>query len=522
MNSAMVWFTEDDLRAAAGEGSFRRGREYVDAVGDLRPTALGVRASVRGKDVYEVWLGRENDAVVAECACPFGLEGNFCKHCVAVGLAVLASPGPDVDVGAYLRSLDQRELVDLLLTQADRDPALYRQLVLRAGATGAPQVAVLRQQLDTALRTRGFVDGDYAVRARDVLDTVHDLVESGHAAEARPLARHAVELLTSAMGAVDDPAGTVNGVCRRAVKLYARACAAARPNPTKLAAWLFQLRLGWTTWPTIDIGDFAEPLGEAGMAAYRALVDNAWHALDDDADHTVLRTMREQLAKSSGDVDTLVGVLADGLPAPRAYREIIAVLRQAGRLADAIRWAERGVAETQDMSLTELLIESYVDGQRGDEAVELRKTALRQAPTRLCYTRLRDTAVSVDAWQGLRSWALDVLAAEPQELVGALLDEDEVGEAWQAAVKYDCVGVEVARRRGDTNPVEVLSAYRALVEQCLTRNTRDAYREAGVLLQELARMADRSGESVTEFVESLKTRHARKPALLDELRKAGF
>src|ERR1041384_5644891 len=148
----MVWFTEDDLRAAAGEGSFRRGREYVDAVGDLRPTALGVRASVRGKDVYEVWLGRQNDAMVAECACPFGLEGNFCKHCVAVGLALLASSGPDVDVGAYLRSLDQQELVDLLLTQADRDPALYRQLVLRAGATGAPQVAVLRQQLDAALR----------------------------------------------------------------------------------------------------------------------------------------------------------------------------------------------------------------------------------------------------------------------------------------------------------------------------------------------------------------------------------
>jgi uncharacterized Zn finger protein len=520
----MVWFTEDDLRAVAGDGSFRRGRDYVDAVGDLRPTALGVRASVRGKDVYEVWLGRENDGLVAECACPFGLEGNFCKHCVAVGLVLLAgsSSGPEVDLGAYLRSLDQRELVDLLLAQAERDPALCRQLVLRAGATGAPQVAVLRQQLDTALRVHGFVDGDYATRARDVLDTVRDLVESGHAAEARPLARHAVELLASAMGAVDDPAGTVNGVCRRAVKLYARACAAARPNPTKLAAWLFQLRLAWTTWPTIEVGDFAEPLGETGMAAYRALVDDAWHALDDDADHTVLRTMREQLAKSSGDVDTLVDVLSDGLPAPRAYREIMSVLRQAGRLAEAIRWAERGVAETRDLSLTELLIESYVDGRRGDDAVELRKSALRQAPTRLCYTRLRDTAVEAGLWSGLRSWALDVLAAEPPELVGALLDDDEVAEAWQAAVKYDCVAVEVARRRGETNPAEVLAAYRTLVEKCLTRSSRDAYREAGVLLQELAKMADQCGENVTEFVASLKTRHARKPALLDELRRAGF
>jgi uncharacterized Zn finger protein len=520
----MVWFTEDDLRAAAGEGSFRRGREYVEAVGELRPTALGVCASVRGKDVYEVWLGRGDDTLAGECGCPFGLEGNFCKHCVAVGLALLAEgPSvPDTDLGAYLHSLEQQELVDLLLAQAKRDPSLYRQLVLRSGTAGAPQVAVLRRQLDTALRVRGAVDGDYAARAKDVLDTVHDLVEAGHAAEARPLARHAVELLASAMGSVDDPVDTIAGVCRRAVKLYARACTAARPNPAKLAAWLFELRLGWTTWPTIDIGDFAEPLGETGMAAYRALVDEAWQALDDDDDPAVLRAMREQLARTSGDVDAMVEVLSDDLPAPRAYRDIVELLRLAGRLDEAIRWAERGVASTNDVTLTELLVESYVDGQRGDDAVELRKAALREARTRHCYARLRETAVEVKVWSGLRSWALDVLAADPPELVGALLDDGEVEEAWWVAVKADCVGVEVARQRCATHPEEVLPAYRSLVEACLSRGGRDAYREAGLLLRELAEAADRCGESVAEFVASLRTRHARKPALLDELRKAGF
>lgn len=520
----MAWFTEGDLRAAAGEGSFKRGREYVDAVGELRPTALGVRASVRGKDVYEVWLGRENDRLVGECECPFGLEGNFCKHCVAVGLVLLADgpAGADADLGAYLRSLDQQELVELLLEQANRDPALCRQLMLRAGTTGAPQVVVLRQQLDTALRVRGFVDGDYGARARQVLDTVQDLVESGHAAEARPLARHAVELLAAAMGSVDDPVGTVAGVCRRAVRLYARACTEARPNPTKLATWLFQLRLGWTTWPTIDIGDFTEPLGEAGAAAYRTLVNDAWQSLDDDEDHTVLRAMREQLAKTSGDVDAMVDVLSDDLPAVRAYRGIVEVLRHAGRLDEAIRWAERGVASTKDVSLTELLIQSYVDGQRGEDAVELRKATLREAPTRHCYALLRDTATKVRVWSGLRSWALDVLAAEPAELVGALLDDDEVAEAWQAAVKYDRMGAEVVRRWGEIHPEEVLPAYRSLVAEALSRNGRDAYREAGILLREFAATAERCGASVTEFVTSLKAKHARRPALLDELRKAGF
>ncbi|MCA1655847.1 MAG: hypothetical protein LC635_05285, partial [Pseudonocardiaceae bacterium] len=526
----MVWFTEDDLRSAAGAGSFRRGREYVAAVAELRPTALGVRAMVRGKDVYEVWLGRDDDALVAECGCPFGVEGNFCKHCVAVGLVLLAdgTPGPEADLGAYLRSLEPAELVDLLLAQAGRDPELYRVLVLRAGSTGTPQVAVLRRQLDTALRTRGFVAGPeltgYTARAREVLDTVRDLVDAGHAAEARLLARHAVELLAEAMTSVDDPAGAVAGVCRRSVGLYARACTAARPNPTKLAAWLFELRLAWTTWPAIDIGDFAEPLGETGMAAYRALVNDAWQALPDDSPHeAVLRAMREQLAKSSGDVDALVDVLSDGLPAPRAYREVVGVLRQAGRLAEAIRWAERGVAETRDLALAELLVESYVDGQRGDDAVELRKAELRAAPTRLCYARLRRTAVEVKVWSGLRPWALDVLAdREPAELVGALLDDDEIEEAWRAAVKYDCVAIEVVRRRCLTHPAEVLAAYRSLVVACLGRSGRDCYREAGRMLGELAEASSRCGESVDGFVAELKVRYARRPALLDELRKAGF
>jgi hypothetical protein len=332
------------------------------------------------------------------------------------------------------------------------------------------------------------------------------------------------------MGAVDDPAGTVAGVCRRAVKLYARACALARPNPAKLAAWLFQLRLTWPTWPTIDIGDFAEPLGETGLSAYRTLVDDAWHALDDnsdadsdsdnDSDSTVLRAMREQLAKTTGDVDALVDVLADGLPAVRSYREIVTALRYAGRLDEAIRWAERGVAETRDLSLTELLVESYLDGQRGDEAVELRKADHRSARSRLSYGRLCTTAVAAKVWTGVRPWALDVLP--PSEQVGALLDDGDVEQAWQTAVKHDCVGIDVVRQRAETHPTEVLASYGALVSECFSRGGRECYREGCLLLLEMAACAARCGESVDDFVASLRLTHARRPALLDELRRAGF
>lgn len=523
-----VWFTEDDLRAAAGDPSYQRGRDYVDAVTDVQPTAYGVRAAVRGSDPYEVWLGREGGGVAGECSCPYGAEGNFCKHCVAVGLVLLADGGhggPGVDeLESFLHTLSVSELADLLLTQAKRDPALYRRLALRsAGATGTPQVAVLRRQLDEALRVRTFQGAaDYATRARDALDTISDLIESGHAAEARPLARGAVERLTDALSQVDDSSAVV-AVCQRALRLYARACAAARPNPAKLAAWLFQLAKDGPGWPEVSPVDFAEALGDAGMAEYRALLHEAWR--EDPTDR--VRQLRESLAAAEGDVDALVDVLSDSLPAVRSYQRIVEVLRKAGRLTEAVSWAERGAAETDNPALAELLIQSYLDNQQGDEAVEQRKAVLRTTPTRLTYHRLKETATEVKMWTAVREWALNVLTAaatktDGTDLAGALLDDSEPAEAWQAAEKYGCTGttrLEVIRSRAATHPADTLPAYRELIEDRIEQGGRSCYREAAILLTELR---DAGPDEFDTYLAHLKQRHARRKALTNELTKAGL
>lgn len=521
-----AWFTEHDLRAAAGDPSYDRGRDYVDAVTDVAPTASGVRAAVRGSSQYEVWLGRDGTRLTGECSCPHGADGKFCKHCVAVGLVLLADGGhgTGVDLDAYLRTLSVSELADLLLSQAQRDPALYRRLALRAaGTAGAPQVAVLRRQLDEALRVRTYQSAaDYATRAREALDTIGDLIESGHAAEARPLARGAVERLTSALSEMDDPA--VVAVCQRALRLYARACAAARPNPAKLAAWLFQLAKDGPGWPEVSPVDYAEALGDAGMAEYRALLRSAWQA--DPTDR--IRQLRESLAAAEGDVDALVDVLSDGLPAVRSYQQIVEVLRRAGRLTEAVSWAERAVEETDNPALTELLIQSYLDNQQGDEAVEQRKAVLRTTPTRLTYNRLRQTATEVKMWTGLREWALNVLTAavaktlDGTDLVGALLDDEDPDEAWQAAEKYGCTGsthVEVLRSRAATHPADTLPAYRTLIETRIEQGGRTNYREATILLTELRAAGP---DEFDTYLAQLKQRHTRRKALTTELTRANL
>src|SRR5262245_49996087 len=84
--------TEADLRAAAGERSFERGTGYLRAVSGIELVGSQVMATVSGSADYLVVLTLP-DAVAGtslrgECGCPYGQEGFFCKHCVAVGLAL--------------------------------------------------------------------------------------------------------------------------------------------------------------------------------------------------------------------------------------------------------------------------------------------------------------------------------------------------------------------------------------------------------------------------------------------------
>ncbi|MFJ8159360.1 SWIM zinc finger domain-containing protein [Streptomyces sp. NPDC096136] len=87
-------FTENDLRRLAGSRSFNGGLGYRSAVSRLDVGDGAITATVDGTDAYEVELTEDEDGgLTGWCDCPYGREGNFCKHCVAVGLTVLGQAG---------------------------------------------------------------------------------------------------------------------------------------------------------------------------------------------------------------------------------------------------------------------------------------------------------------------------------------------------------------------------------------------------------------------------------------------
>jgi hypothetical protein len=109
------------------------------------------------------------------------------------------------------------------------------------------------------------VKREYSGRAREVAGAIADMIESGGAADAVPLARRAVERVTAAMLHMDDSSGIIGGDLRMLTALYARACRAAPPDPKQLAAWLVTSRLDGPGWPDIGLADFADALGQTGL-----------------------------------------------------------------------------------------------------------------------------------------------------------------------------------------------------------------------------------------------------------------
>jgi uncharacterized Zn finger protein len=131
---SVAGFTKEDVLALAGDKSFERGIEYIRAVTDLETDGEAVYATVQGNDLYAVELDVGPRGLSGSCDCPWGQEGNFCKHCVAVALVYEYDRDngrtlPNrTDLRSQLESLDHDDLVDLVMEVADGDREFRRRI----------------------------------------------------------------------------------------------------------------------------------------------------------------------------------------------------------------------------------------------------------------------------------------------------------------------------------------------------------------------------------------------------------
>lgn len=173
--------TRQNLSSLAGSRSFSRGEKYfeIGLVGPINEKNGMVSAKIHGSRIYETRLKvvRPSQGEVRldySCSCPVGHDGDFCKHCVALGLAWIDNMKPSAaksstpasagsreislkDILKWLEAQDQKLIFDMLLAQVKNDCRLREDLTLKIvkETVGGIDLAAYRKAIRSAFYTGG-------------------------------------------------------------------------------------------------------------------------------------------------------------------------------------------------------------------------------------------------------------------------------------------------------------------------------------------------------------------------------
>jgi tetratricopeptide (TPR) repeat protein len=576
--------SETLLLRLSGDRSFGRGKAYFveGRVEGLLVRERTVTATVEGSRRYRVRFELGSGGIEEhDCSCPMGDDGDFCKHCVAVGLALLQEgveapkgkgkrkvkpagekPPTWEDVAAHVRAMPQGELAGLVLEAAKKEDGLYRRLVrATAAASGSSSAAAAcRAELANAFTVDGFVDyheaWGFAQGMEDAVDSLEALLKSGAASECIELAEFAFERLDRAVGRMDDSDGESSVVAEKLSEIHLTACKTAKPDPEVLAARLFELELAdeWGWWDH-TVRAYAPVLGKRGVAAFRRLAEAQWTQVPArgpgtnrgafDGRRSTLQGIMEDLAELDGDVDALVAIKSRDLSSSYAYGQIVATLEQARRHEEAVTWAEKGVRafpDTYDAELPDFLAVDYLKKGRSEDAMALIWRQFEPHPNLEVYQKLHTFAARAKAWPRWREKALSHLRADldrrgkakpkpwdrradASTLVEIFLWEKDAEAAWAEAQAGGCSGelwLKLAKLREKDHPAEAVPVYQKLVEAHAGRKTNHDYAEAAALvkrIRELLNGLDRKADFAT-YLTQVRLRHRPKRNFMKALDRA--
>jgi len=430
--------SEAVVERLASPRSLQRGAAYLDEgrVGLLRVGTERVNATVQGSESYTVELRLSDGRLRFACSCPIGVEGEFCKHCVAVALSWLEDRGPSGptldDARTYLEGLPPRSLVELLVDHAHEDERLARRLLLltaRSRERAPGDMDSLRVLIDQAFAFHDFVPyrevWGYVQGIEETVDALEELLAEGHACELIELTEYALAAVEHSLEHVDDSDGQMGDLAARLQDLHLQACRRGAPEPVELAQRLFarELEGGWDIFDRAAL-TYADILGEAGLARYRELAHARWATVPELVPgegsserygwrFRITRIM-EALAEQSGDLSDQIAVRERDLGSSYSFLQIAELCRAHNEHDMALEWAQRGMAEfpdSPDQRLRDFLVREYRRRGCTREAIEHTLTAFNARPALETYRELAIDSKALGEWDERRTVALTLLRA---------------------------------------------------------------------------------------------------------------
>jgi uncharacterized Zn finger protein len=534
--------TRDRLLDLAGDLYFQRGEDYFrrGQVSSLAEYDGVLTAQVAGTEEYRVQLWLDGDDLDYDCTCPLGVDGAFCKHCVAVGLTWLQNPEASADleeeveeaaprkrssramttmedVATYLKGLNKDDLVKMVIERAMND-AQWREALIMKAATQAERIntKTFERALRNAIRPGSFIDYyeaySYAEGIATAFDSLEDLLEAGYAQEVMELCEYAFPMFEEALNSVDDSDGHMSPLIEQLQELHHTACLTAKPDPEALAERLFEWEIASGFGLFYDaVNTYAEILGQRGIDRYRQLVEAEWEKLPPlsasqsrmsfSGSRWSLTRMMENLARQSHDLEALIAIKKRDLSSSSNYLAIAKLYQQAEQPDQALEWAEQGMQafpDRQDAQLREFLVEEYERRGQSDRAIDLVWQAFEQLPRLESYQRLKQQTEKHHNWTEWRDRALSYIreqvasaklprtgfgyfSPDYSTLVEIFLWENDPEQAWLEAKAGGCsdsLWLRLAEIRKAVHPEDALSIYQKKVEPLIQQTNNQAYANA--------------------------------------------
>jgi uncharacterized Zn finger protein len=550
------------LHELAGEKVFARGVAYHED-GRVEIVSIDnalVVARVIGSEVYHSQLVGTGKKFSGGCSCAAFFDWGFCKHLVATALAANDSHPVELEKATnrltkmrdFLRAKGVEPLVEMIMGIAERDPGLLRDIELSATAATADDQTLFvqfKKAITEATRTHGFVDyreaRAWAAKIERILEQIEALIQSGRADLILRLLDHFYARMDDALNKMDDSDGQDGGIYAKACKIHLAACRASKPEPVALARELFGREVD-SDWDFFHGASetYADVLGDAGLAEYRRLANEAWRTvkplravgrqMDDDqvrARHR-LGAVLECFAARDGDVDARIAIRAKDLSTAYAYLGIAQLCLDHGRDAEALKWAEEGLWQFEDHPDQHLVFFSadlYRRIGREKDADELLWRTFERLPSIELYRRLKSAASSgMAAAAAVCDRVIELLRAKldqpeakarwpsPRELLlQVLVSEKRLDEAWEVVRGYGCSEpqlVELAKASEHSYPDAALSAYAQSVERLVGLGGQPNYEEASKLIARMQSIRERLDASAehARFLADFMRRHKAK------------
>lgn len=530
-------FTVLTVKDLAGSRSYRRGLNYLyegrvgPGVGSDRRT----EATVAGTVPYLVRLWAEGHYPRWSCTCPAAEDGSFCKHCVAVALALDPDAAPS----------------EVAVRSGHRRPQMAAH---PAGGEGDIDLGVWRRRLKWAYSPGGdFVSyreaGEWASGIHAVIDNLESLCDDGHHHAVATLVEVALKLTDAAVGYIDDSGGEIVDILDRLADVHYRACQLGRPDPKKLAKRLLDLEVSTEVGLHRAAATYADVLGETGLTAYRRLIEPRWRRVNPDrdgylgSDAFALHQCMLGWALGTGDPDALIEVHSRGKMLPGAVLEVCQALQAAGRGDEAIEWARRGLRKHRDRQLQlgglrEFLSSAWQELGEVENAIGLFWDAFRCQPSLGGYRRLLEESAGMGEhgdWSArceeeLRSRLAErevdgkarsrgVARGAATVLVEILFFEGRREDAWSTGLEFGCdrrLWLSLARAREDSHPLDAVAVYEPEVFRHIERKNNAAYRSAVELMDRIRTLTEAAAvpDRFSVLVDRVRTEHRLKRNLM--------